>query len=372
MINAISIEKGGAEQVVISVIYECKAFPENEYHIALRDNILSQISIDKYPGNFHFYHFEERPGEGLPQYRRVLRQLNNLEQKIKPDCVISTGGHGYWKPQNTPVVGGFNIPHYVYPESPYFTKLSFQKRVYWYIMKRIHLSFYRKLNAVFVQTDDVNRRLKKLLTDNQPIYTISNTINQYFFKSQAPSVTNLPSRLEGEVRLLTLSSYYPHKNHEFIAKVASYLKEKGETRFKFVVTIPDNIYHSLFYECKDMVTNIGKVAASDSPALYQECDFMFLPTFLECFSASYAEAMAMNKPIITSDLGFAHTVCADAAEYIDPMDPKHAGDCIINLADNDHRQQQLIERGKKQMSGFGSARKRTEELLILCEELSKN
>ena len=371
-INAISIEKGGAEQVALSVIHECRAFPENEYHIALRDNISSQILEKEYPENFLFHHFSERPGEGVQQYRRVIRQLNNLENRVKPDCVISTGGHGYWKPKNTPVMGGFNIPHYIYPESPYFKKLSIRKQIYWFVMKRIHMSFYRQLDSIFVQTDDVKLRLKNLLSDNQSIHTVPNTINQYFLHGSVSSKSKLPPAGNVEVRLLTLSSYYQHKNHEFIAKVASYLKEKGETRFKFVVTLPDSIYQSLFYECKDMVVNVGKVAASECPALYRECDFMFLPTLLECFSASYAEAMAMNKPIITSDLGFAHAVCGDAAEYIDPTNPKQAGDCIVSLAADTHRQQQLIERGQKKMSGFGSARKRAEELLRLCNEISAN
>ena len=56
---------------------------------------------------------------------------------------------------------------------------------------------------------------------------------------------------------------------------------------------------------------------------------MFLPTFLECFSASYAEAMLMKKPIITSNLGFAQNVCKDAAVYFDPCNPEDIIDKIF-------------------------------------------
>ncbi len=45
-----------------------------------------------------------------------------------------------------------------------------------------------------------------------------------------------------------------------------------------------------------------------------------MPTLLECFSASYLEAMYMKKIIFTSDLPFAHTVCKDAAFYFAPHD----------------------------------------------------
>lgn len=96
---------------------------------------------------------------------------------------------------------------------------------------------------------------------------------------------------------------------------------------------------------------------------------MFLPTLLECFSASYAEAMVMKKPILTSDLGFAHTVCKNAALYFDPDDADDVADKIITLIHSPQLQAELIEKGTSQLGQFGSAEQRAVKILELCKTL---
>lgn len=98
---------------------------------------------------------------------------------------------------------------------------------------------------------------------------------------------------------------------------------------------------------------------------------MFLPTLLECFSASYAEAMVMKKPILTSDLGFAHTVCKDAAVYFDPDDANDVAAKIIELMQFPEKQIELIEKGTKQLRQFGSAEDRAKEVLRVCKQLTE-
>ena len=98
---------------------------------------------------------------------------------------------------------------------------------------------------------------------------------------------------------------------------------------------------------------------------------MFLPTLLECFSASYAEAMVMKKPILTSDLGFAHTVCKDAAVYFDPDDAHDVADKIVKLMNSPEQQAELVSKGTEQLSQFGSAQQRAIKILELCKEITK-
>ncbi len=50
-------------------------------------------------------------------------------------------------------------------------------------------------------------------------------------------------------------------------------------------------------------------------------DALVLPSLLESFTNTYADAMSEGVPVITSNLDFARTVCGEAACYIDPMDP---------------------------------------------------
>ena len=88
--------------------------------------------------------------------------------------------------------------------------------------------------------------------------------------------------------------------------------------------------------------------------MYRTCDICFLPTLLETFSANYPEAMAIGLPIVTTDLGFAHDVCDDAALYFHPRDPRAAAAAIFRLLDDPQLWQRQIERGKKVLARFPS------------------
>ena len=98
---------------------------------------------------------------------------------------------------------------------------------------------------------------------------------------------------------------------------------------------------------------------------------MFLPTLLECFSASYVEAMKMERPIITSDMGFAHTICEDATLYIDPINVEDIASKIIKLYNSKDLQNKLVENGLEKLKAFGSAEDRARNYLLLCENLLK-
>jgi glycosyltransferase involved in cell wall biosynthesis len=144
----------------------------------------------------------------------------------------------------------------------------------------------------------------------------------------------------------------------------------GVEHIKFIVTLPPEDFKKLSNTDNEKnLINLGKIKIDDGASLYQECDALFLPTLLECFSASYAEAMVMHKPILTSNLGFSHTVCGDAAIYFDPMNPKDMAAKIIEVYENKELQRDLIAKGKKQLENFGTAEDRAVRILKICEEI---
>ena len=150
------------------------------------------------------------------------------------------------------------------------------------------------------------------------------------------------------------------------------LEKRGLSNVRFVLTLKKEHYDRIFgEEYTDKVVNVGPIPAAECPSLYEECDYMFLPTLLECFSASYAEAMIMEKPILTSNLGFATVVCKDAAVYFDAINPIDIADKIERLVTNPALQRELIEKGKKQLSQFGTAEDRANQILELCRKISK-
>lgn len=362
--------KGGSLQGVVSIIRELVKFTDNEFHIVLSPEVKKQIQNITFPEHIHLYDLPTKSKNHTINLYLNRCWFSKLERRLKPDCVLCTSGPLYWKPKS-PCLMGFNLPHHIYRDSPYFDNIDFAARTRWFLRRTFHrLYFRREGDAFFVQTDDVNERFRKYIgRDN--VYTVPNTFSvSYRNIEQFPP--KLPARKEGMTRCLTISAYYPHKNFGIIKKVVDCLDAKGRKDIEFVVTLPQNYYDQLFpASYKDRIVNVGFVPSKEGPSLYDECDIMFLPTLLECFSASYAEAMVMHKPIITSDMGFAHTVCKDAAIYFNPVDAEEITKKLTALVDDKTLQQTLVDKGTKLLPQFGTSEDRAKGILDLCEKLVK-
>ena len=362
--------KGGSLQGVVSIIRELVKFDGNEYHVVLSPEVKKQIQNITFSDYFHLYDLPTKSGNHTINLFLNRSWFTRMERSIKPDCVLCTSGPMYWK-SKTPCLMGYNLGHHIYRDSPYFNQIDLAAKTRWFLRRTFHRVYFRREGDLFfVQTDDVNDRLRKYLGINN-IYTVPNTYNvAYLNIEQFPP--KLPPRQEGITRCLTISAYYPHKNLGIIKKVVDVLEAKGRKDIRFVVTLPTNYYDLLFpAEYKNRIINVGFVPSKEGPSLYEECDIMFLPTLLECFSASYAEAMVMRKPIITSDMGFAHCVCKDAAIYFNPVDAEEIAGKLINLVDDKELQQRLVAKGDEQKSQFGTSEDRAKGILDLCEMLTK-
>jgi glycosyltransferase involved in cell wall biosynthesis len=365
LINTASTHKGGSVQVAYSFINDLKNFGNNEYHIILGKSLQKMVNVIEFPVNFYFYNLDFRPGKNIFTIFKANHLLSKIENEIKPNIVFTTSGPSYWKPIS-PHLLGFNLAHYVYQESPFFNIISIGQTIRWRIKGfLIRFFFKRDASIYFTQTDDIKERLKKWL-NTKNVYTISNTCNPVFFSHNICS-KKLPIKESNEFRLLLLSAYYNHKYFEVIPKIIEIAKSEKINNFKFVLTLPDEDYQNIISEeISHMVFNVGPMNIEECPSLYNECDALFLPTLLECFSASYVEAMAMNKPIITSDLGFARTICDNAALYFNPMDPRDVFNKIQILINNEMIYKELIENGKKRLAEFPNSLQRTEQFLELC------
>jgi glycosyltransferase involved in cell wall biosynthesis len=368
LINTATTLKGGSVQVALSFIEECKAFEEHNYHVVLSEGVSGFLKREHFPSNFTFYDIGYRPSQRVFSIQSKDRFFKELEGQIEPDVVFTTSGPAYWQPQ-APHVVGYNLPHYIYSESPYFQIIPLHEKLKWTLKGRLLKYFLKKeADAFVVQTDDVNRRLQRWMNVKN-IFTVSNTCSSAYFSDKVIP-EKLPKPQENEFRFLTLSSYYPHKNIELIREVIDSFDTEYAGKVRFVVTLPSDIYRRIFPpKYRKIVYNTGPVPADECPSLYKECDAVFLPTLLECFSAAYPEAMAMEKPILTSDLGFARSICGEGALYFEPMNANSAFKKIKEIVSNENLQHRLIEKSKKRLPTFDSAVERAEKYLEICEQI---
>ena len=370
LINTSLLRFGGAVQVALSFIHECRRHDRNEYHVVVGSGVGSVLNPDDFPGNFHFHH-QNFGVMRLHKLPRVQREMAALEFTIDPDCVVTTSGPAYWR-SRAPHLIGFNRPLFIYPESPFLTAMGLRKRLILRLQKFLHCRLYRReADALIVQTDDVNKRVRELL-GNEHVYTVTNNHNGWYYEP-IDYPPRLSERRGDAFRLLTVTSYYPHKNLELIPKLIEALPENLRARVEFVLTLTEAQYRErIGTEIPAQVRLTGPVPPPECPSLYQECDAMFLPTLAECFSASYPEAMKMEKPIITTDLAFARSICQDAALYFAPRNAAAAADRIKQLVTDGELRKTLRRNGLRRLAAFDTPAERAEKILKICQDLSEN
>ena len=368
IINTATLRFGGAVHGALSLINECKYFTENEYHVFVGKGVQKSLKREHFPDNFYFYDFDWG-AISIWKIPAIAKALRKLESEINPDCVITTSGPSYWT-SKAPHLMGYNLGLYIYEESPFMQLISAYRKARWYIKRKIHFYlFKRDAWAYYVQTDDVNRRIRKVFNTDK-VFTVSNTHSSYFVNSQVKE-KKLPVKNNGEIRLLTISSYYKHKNLELIPLVSEELSKRGYNHVKFIMTIDAANFERMCSNYPNVI-NVGSVKPEECASLYNECDFMFLPTLAECFSASYPEAMVMKKPIITTDLSFAKDICRNAAVFFEALNPKSAADRVELLINSESLQQELIENGLKRVGQFNNPRERAGKILDICSGLMAN
>lgn len=367
MINTAFLRFGGAVQGALSLLREYRAFADHQYHVALGPGVGKHLDREVFPANFHFYEQSFGVMSAL-KFPAASKAMAQLERTIKPDCVLSTSGAPYWQ-SRAPHLVGFNRPLYIYPESPYLRRLTLAQRLKFEARKQAHKALFRRRSDAFiVQTDDVNKRVRDWLGTTE-VYTVTNT-HSSFYLNPPTAHRRLPERRPGVYRLLTVTSYYPHKNLEIIPQIIAYLRNQLSSPIEFVLTLtPDEYRAKISASIPPELTLVGAVPPAECPALYAECDAMFLPTLAECFSASYAEAMAMEKPIVTTDLGFARGICGPAAVYFTPTDPQAAAEAITNLATSETSQRRLRQAGILRLQSFDTAVSKATKILSLCAGL---
>lgn len=367
LINCSNLKVGGGLQVAHSFLYEIKSNTEHEFIVILSDFLKYQINQSEFPDNFKFFHYSIKPST-LKALNGTDKFLSDIEDKYNPEVVFSVFGPTYWQPKARHVCG-FAKPDYIYKDSPYFKQISFFQKLKLKAMEFFHMFDFRNNNECLItENPDVTRILSEKVT--QKVYTVTNYYNQ-IFENESNWIKNIHLDLPKEtVKLLTISANYPHKNLAIIKKVIPILKQNfPEFPFKFILTMDrEELGISEQDILNENIVFLGKVSIKQCPYLYQQSDFLFLPTLLECFSASYCEAMYMEKPILTSDLPFAKGICGKAASYFNPINPIDIANKIVDLASNPKLQHELVNFGKEQLETFDSSQIRAKKYLKILTE----
>lgn len=367
LINASNLTKGGGVQVADSIVHELKHHLEHHFIVVASLQVAATCAdIADLPHiKLVVYNL---PSSALTALTGRDKTLDSLVKEYHVDVVLTIFGPSRWRPR-VPHLCGYARSQLCIPESPFWKEIKGLQRFKSNARKLLNKWLF-KLSADDLWTENsfISRRVKGLYPAKR-VYTVTNNYNQIFDKPSAwDRSLNLPA-FDGTT-LLTVSANYPHKNLKIIRPCIAYLREHHpELHFRFILTLNEQDFFPLTAEERRHIQLIGSVKITQVPHLYEQADIMFLPSLLECFSANYAEAMRMGVPILTTDLGFAHSLCHEAADYFSPIDAADLGEHIYRLSADSSLRAQLAKEGKRQLEFFDTAAERCTKLIEILENL---
>ena len=366
LINCSNLKKGGGQQVGDSICGMLDKFDQHKFIVVLSsymDNTAQKIA--RYDNVKVVRHDIRNDWKSLLLGRDTV--LDGLVKEHGVEAVLTVFGPSRWRPRCKHLCG-FARPHLVLGDSPYYKQMSWKQ-----ITKEKSLNkvlgyfFQRDADMFWTENPYITEKLKKLFHKKR-VETVTNYYNQVFDTPEQWKRKDI-GEFEG-VTILSVNAPYPHKNMEIALDAAKILRtEHPDFKFRFVMTIPMEAYPQIPPELAPHFNLIGKVDISEVPSLYEQADICFQPSLLECFSATYPEAMRMEVPIVTTDVEFAKGLCGAAAEYYSAVDPASAADAIYRVATDKALRTKLIENGKSQLRTFDNYEARATKLINLLETI---
>lgn len=361
--NCSNLKNGGGLQVADSICRQLPRFKNHFFYVVLSSHLKGTMNALKDIPNLECIIYDLKD-----DWRSLLlgrnKFLDEIVNKYEIDAVLTVFGPSRWRPK-VPHLCGFARAQLLL-KNPLIKKQSLRELFTYSIWR---WGFRRSSDTFYTENAYISEMLPKMI-HGAKVYTVSNYYNQVFdHPEEWQRQVKLPT-FDG-VTMLTVSSTASHKNLGIMVPVAEYLEHCYPSfQFRFVLTckeapfdIPNGLSKHFIF--------IGKVDIAECPNLYEQADIMFMPTLMECFTATYPEAMRMEIPIVTTDLEFAHGLCGDAACYYKAIDPKAAAEALYKVATDEAYRLQLTANGKEQLTKFDNYEQRAEKLVGIMEEMCK-
>ncbi len=357
LVNASTLNKGGALQAAVSFIQSALADKSIDWCFVLSKEVATEL--ERFSGlelkdNPQCWILNSSPARSVKSRVELLA----LERQCKPVVVFTFFGPAYVKFQAIHLCGVAD--GWVTHATPiaFSTLNSFVATLKTLLLLVYKAYWYRQANAWVVEAACAkNGLIRRLKIKQDTIYVVPNSCAAHYLS--AVDDINQPD-FKAKISILCLSAYYAHKNLEIIPQIAFYIHEiRPELAFEFVLTLPEtepglSRIQAIAERLKvgEFIKNIGPVSLLKGPEVYQNSHMSILPSVLETFSANYPEAMAMGRPMLTSDLDFARDICGDAACYFKADDARDAANQTIELIENLALREQLIANGKRRLKAW--------------------
>ena len=371
LLNAATAVVGGGAQVAASFIANTHRDPRgHSFSYAASPLVAEQVRALLGDASPERLVVTPSPAK-LIRGRQSRRAIQALADDFRPDLVYSITSPSYVDFGALPEVARFTDGWLTHPNRLAFSRLSLRSALDLRLRERYKAWALRRVKLFHTQSQVAADGLRgRLSLKEDQVEVIPNCANQIFHASEEAGYGRGKG---GDEIVLVLGNPYPHKNFDLVPDVACALKQQNE-RARFQMTLPAGhpMTHRILTRAQklgvaDRIQNLGRIDLRQCREAYLGCSLVFLPTLLETFSATYLEAMAVGRPVVTTDLDFARDQCGDAAEFFEPLDAGAAADAIQRVLSDQQRYMELVENGRKNLARFPSPDEKYEMQLAWLE-----
>lgn len=342
---------GGLSNIVLLLGAMARRFPQDQIDIVSSHSVdfsglsgLENVSITK---------LNQAEVTEIGRLRFSLFGLRRLAVKLKSDVVWAMN-LGMYVPCAIPQVLSINNAYQVYPLST--LKLHPAGLFAASVLRLFSSLSIRASQGVVVQSKVMRDQLRRLGVGVRKILVLPKSVESEEDVNWQPLPAETAALLSkaGGFDFLYVATGFPHKNHAVVIEAICRLRAAGK-RFRLLLTMtPEDLrsmhgasVNELLYS--GAVVPLGWVDKVHLRSLYESVDACVIPSLLESQSSAHLEAMAWQKPQISSSLDFAKDLCGEASLYANPYSSSEWAEAMCQLAGSADLRDDLVEKGKARM-----------------------
>lgn len=329
VVSAINIFEGGTLSVLNDCVFNLNTYFSKQFEIIVlvfKKEILntSGITIMEFPKSRNSY---------INRIYYEYVYFRKLSKQIAPFLWISLN-------DITPNVTAKKQVVYCHNPSLFFKAnlkdLYFDPMIYLFTLfyKFLYRINIKKNNYVIVQQNWINNEFKR-------IYRIKNVLTAYPF-------LNFNSKVINNSKNNPYIFFFPSvprsfKNLEVIGEAVKILKTKNILEFSVILTLDgsENRYSRYIkkkYSSSNEIKFIGRVSRDEVFNIYENANCLIFPSKLETWGLPITEFKCYNKPIIVSDLPYAHETVGDYDKvcFFNPDSPKELASIMGKAINGDN------------------------------------
>ena len=288
----------------------------------------------------------------------------------------------HWPGASTVNIVGCAYSNLFYPEINFWERFPLTRRLVRKGIDSLRMLRLRQADHVIFETEDLARRAVRLKGfQSERVSWVKPSVSSLVAlgKEHIPTRERC-RRLPKGFRVLLLSTYNPNKNIDLLPRIAKVIDERfPDNDMVFVMTLPHQssttvqiLKDAQKSGVSDRIVNLGPIPQEGCAEVYRACDLVILPSQLESFSNTIAEAWVMRKPLLISDMDWSRSLCKAGAAYFRYRDSHDAAEQIRRIRNDSRYYTALVAEGESMLRTYPTACERFQQYLSIIERFSLN